>query len=105
MERYLFGGRVTYQGERYHVLEVNHLNNTYTLEPDYGGKNVTGVKASECEPYDQEEMMDSVLYAFLWFAIALITVTTMKFAGGWVLLPVVLVIILAFIAGRMREGW
>ena len=49
--------------------------------------------------------MDSVLYAFLWFAIALITVTTMKFAGGWVLLPVVLVIILAFIAGRMREGW
>ena len=35
----------------------------------------------------------------------LITVTTMKFAGGWVLLPVVLVIILAFIAGRMREGW
>lgn len=52
MERYLFGGRVTYQGERYHVLGVNHLNNTYTLEPDYGGKNVTGVKASECEPYD-----------------------------------------------------
>lgn len=49
--------------------------------------------------------MDSVLYAFLWFAIALITLTTMKFAGGWVLLPVVLVIILAFIAGRMREGW
>ena len=49
--------------------------------------------------------MDSVLYAFLWFAIALIAVTTMKFAGGWALLPVVLVIILAFIAGRMREGW
>ena len=49
--------------------------------------------------------MDSVLYAFLWFAISLITVTTMMFAGGWVLLPVVLVIILAFIAGRMREGW
>ena len=52
MERYLFGGRVNYQGEHYHVLEVNHLNNTYTLEPDYGGKNVTGVKASECKPYD-----------------------------------------------------
>ena len=52
MERYLFGGRVTYQGEHYHVLEVNHLNNTYTLETDYGGKNVTGVKASECKPYD-----------------------------------------------------
>lgn len=49
--------------------------------------------------------MDSVLYAFLWFAIELIAVVTMKFAGGWVLLPVVLVIILAFIAGRMREGW
>ena len=49
--------------------------------------------------------MDSVLYAVLWFAIALIAVVTMKFAGGWVLLPVVLVIILAFIAGRMREGW
>ena len=49
--------------------------------------------------------MNSVLYAVLWFAIALIAVVTMKFAGGWVLLPVVLVIILAFIAGRMREGW
>ena len=49
--------------------------------------------------------MDSVLYAVLWFAIALIAVTTMMFAGGWVLLPVVLVIILAFIAGKMREGW
>ncbi|MGK4106027.1 hypothetical protein AB0X64_01910 [Limosilactobacillus vaginalis] len=49
--------------------------------------------------------MDSVLYAFLWFAIALIVLVTMKFAGGWVLLPVVLVIILAFIAGRIREGW
>ena len=49
--------------------------------------------------------MDSVLYAFLWFAIVLIAVVTMKFAGGWALLPVVLVIILAFIAGRMREGW
>ena len=49
--------------------------------------------------------MDSVLYAVLWFAIALITVVTMNFAGGWVLFPVVLVIILAFIAGRMREGW
>ena len=48
--------------------------------------------------------MDSVLYAFLWFAIALIAVTTMKFAGGWVLSHVLLVIILAFIAGRMREG-
>ena len=49
--------------------------------------------------------MDSVLYAVLWFAIALIAGTTMKFAGGWVLLPVVLVIILAFIAGKMREEW
>lgn len=49
--------------------------------------------------------MDSVVYAFIWFAIALIAVVTMKFAGGWVLLPVVLVIILAFIAGRIREGW
>ena len=49
--------------------------------------------------------MDSVLYAVLWFAITLIAVTTMKFAGGWVLLPIVLVIILAFIAGKIREGW
>lgn len=49
--------------------------------------------------------MDSMLYAFLWFAIALITLTMIKFAGGWVLLPVSLVIILAFIAGRMQEGW
>lgn len=49
--------------------------------------------------------MNSVVYAFIWFAIALMTLVTMKFAGGWVLLPVVLVIILAFIAGRIREGW
>lgn len=49
--------------------------------------------------------MDSVLYAFLWFAITLIAVVTMKFAGGWVLIPIALVIILAFIAGRIREGW
>lgn len=49
--------------------------------------------------------MDSVLYAVLWFAIALIALVTMGIAGGWVLLPVSLVIILAFIAGRMREGW
>ena len=49
--------------------------------------------------------MDSVVYAFIWFAIALMTLVTMKFAGGWVLLPVVLVIILAFIAGRIIEGW
>ena len=51
------------------------------------------------------KVMDSVLYVVLWFAIALIAVVTMNFAGGWVLLPVVLVVILAFIAGRMREGW
>ena len=49
--------------------------------------------------------MDSVVYAFIWFAIALIALVTMRIAGGWVLLPVVLEIILAFIAGRIREGW
>lgn len=49
--------------------------------------------------------MDSVVYAFIWFAIALIALVTMMIAGGWVLLPVSLVIILAFIAGRIREGW
>lgn len=49
--------------------------------------------------------MDSVLYAVLWFAITLIAVVTMKFAGGWVLIPMILTIVLAFIAGRMREGW
>lgn len=49
--------------------------------------------------------MDSVLYALIWFAIVLIAVTTMMFAGGWVLLPVSLVIILAFIAGIMRDEW
>lgn len=49
--------------------------------------------------------MDSVVYAFLWFAIALIALVTMKFAGGWVLLPVGLVIVLTFIAGKMHEGW
>lgn len=49
--------------------------------------------------------MDSVLYAILWFAIALIAVVTMKFAGGWVLIPMILTIVLAFIAGRIHEGW
>ena len=49
--------------------------------------------------------MNSVLYVFLWFAILLVMLVTMSVAGGWILLPVVLLIILAFIAGRMREGW
>lgn len=49
--------------------------------------------------------MDIILYAFIWFVIVLIAVITMSIAGGWVLLPVSLVIILAFIVGRMREGW
>ena len=53
MNRFLFGGRVTYQGNHYHVLEeVNHLKNTYTLELQHGSERVTGVKASECEAYD-----------------------------------------------------
>lgn len=52
MNRFLFGGRVTYQGYHYHVLEVNHLKNTYTLELQHGSERVTDVKASECEPYD-----------------------------------------------------
>mgnify|MGYP005795898233 FL=1 len=52
MNRFLFGGRVTYQGNHYHVLEVNHLKNTYTLELQHGSERVTDVKASECEPYD-----------------------------------------------------
>lgn len=38
------------------------------------------------------------------FAVGFIA-DTMKFAGGWVLFPVILVTILAFIAGKMREGW
>lgn len=52
MNRFLFGGRVTYRGKHYHVLEVNHLKNTYTLELQHGSERVTDVKASECEPYD-----------------------------------------------------
>ena len=49
--------------------------------------------------------MDSVLYAFLWFAIALITVTTNEICCWLGVTAVVLVIILAFIAGKIREGW
>lgn len=49
--------------------------------------------------------MDSVLYAVLWFAIALAVLVTMSVVGGWVLIPMILTIVLAFIAGRMREGW
>lgn len=49
--------------------------------------------------------MDSVLYAFLWFAIALIVITTMQMAGGWTLIPSGLILVLAFIAGKMHEGW
>lgn len=49
--------------------------------------------------------MDSVLYAVLWFVIMLIAVVTMEFVGGWILVPMILTIALAFIAGRMGEGW
>lgn len=49
--------------------------------------------------------MGSVLYAVLWFAIALAVLVTMSVVGGWVLIPMILTIVLAFIAGRMREGW
>ncbi|WP_308556155.1 NUMOD4 domain-containing protein [uncultured Lactobacillus sp.] len=46
---YLFGGRVKYHGKYYHVLEVNHLQNTYTLELEHTSKRITEVKASEVE--------------------------------------------------------
>lgn len=49
--------------------------------------------------------MDSVLYAFLWFAITLIVIVTMSIVGGWTLLPTALIAVLAFIAGKMHEGW
>lgn len=49
--------------------------------------------------------MDSVLYAFLWFVIVLIVITTMQIAGGWTLIPSGLIAVLAFIAGKMHEGW
>ncbi|WP_346691587.1 hypothetical protein [Limosilactobacillus vaginalis] len=47
--------------------------------------------------------MDSVLYGIIWFAIALAVLVTMSVVGGWVLIPMILTIVLAFIAGRMRE--
>lgn len=49
--------------------------------------------------------MDSVLYAFLWFAITLIVIVTMSVVGGWTLIPSGLIAVLAFIAGKMHEGW
>ena len=49
--------------------------------------------------------MDSVLYAFLWFAITLIVIVTMQIAGGWTLILSGLIAVLAFIAGKMHEGW
>lgn len=52
MERYLFGGRVTYQGEHYHVIEISHLRNVYTIKRDHDVIRLGGIKASECEPYD-----------------------------------------------------
>lgn len=58
MNRFLFGGRVTYQGKHYHVLEVNHLKNTYTLELQHGSERVTDVKASEREPHNPYYQFD-----------------------------------------------
>lgn len=49
--------------------------------------------------------MDSVLYAFLWFVITLIVIVTMQMAGDWTLIPTALIAVLAFIAGKMHEGW
>lgn len=49
--------------------------------------------------------MDSVLYGIIWFTIALTVLVTMSVTGGWILVPMILMIVLAFIAGRMREGW
>lgn len=49
MECFLFGGRVKYHGKYYHVLEVNHLKNAYTLELEHTSKRITEVKASEVE--------------------------------------------------------
>lgn len=49
MECFLFGGRVKYRGRYYHVLEVNHPKNTYTLELEHTSKRITEVKASEVE--------------------------------------------------------
>lgn len=49
MECFLFGGRVKYHGRYYHVLEVNHLKNAYTLELEHTSKRITEVKVSEVE--------------------------------------------------------
>lgn len=51
-KRFLFGGRVTYQGNHYHVIEINHSRNVYTIKRDYDVIRLGGIKASECEPYD-----------------------------------------------------
>lgn len=49
MKCFLFGGRVKYHGKYYHVLEINRLKNTYTLELEHSSKRKTDVKASEIE--------------------------------------------------------
>lgn len=50
-------------------------------------------------------MTEGVLTALIWFSITLIAISTVIACGGWVLLPIGLEVILAFIAGKMSEGW
>lgn len=49
--------------------------------------------------------MDSVLYGIIWFTIALAVLVTMSIVGGWIMVPMILTAGLAFIAGRIHEGW
>ena len=95
-------------GMFYYIIGINRMKETVKVKTATGNPFFAMAHetiSSKLTKAQEIKIMDSVLYAVLWFAIALIAVTTMNFAGGWVLLPVVLVIILAFIAGRMREGW
>ena len=45
-----------------------------------------------------------VMRVYLVCNLLVVLVVTMSIAGGWVLILMMLAIVLAFIAGRMREG-
>ena len=50
-------------------------------------------------------MTGGILTALIWFSITLIAIATVIAVGGWVLIPIGLEVVLAFIAGKMSEGW
>lgn len=50
-------------------------------------------------------MTETLLTAVVWLAIVLVGLTTAIASGSWVMLPIGLIIILAFIAGKLHKGW